>query len=535
MASQTYDHSEFVPLRYYAGTHGCAASTARISYYGFSGTPNQVFNGTHQITGAGPVDAQGGQYMDIIRSRYFDPAPVRIVIDSFNPATGAVSATVTMYSTTDSFDAAEDNFHFILIEDDLNAEDTHVTRALISNGISLDGAGNTVVFNETFAIDGGWDQAKLEVVAFVQRQDKEIVQTASTYAQPGFSIRAMVPFGRNIIGPSDGTYQSDDVTIMNVGQTETFTISLVVDEAPPGWTATFSDSLGTPHTDPWAFGLTAQESTTFTVNVTPATTGFMRYHLVVTSMNLAKDLEVPFVYSTDDVDVLLVDDDGGNDYEGYFLQALNDVGLTAGFWNLSFSKLDNAVATSIKTLIWNIGLGYPSLDATDRAFLETHLDNGYELFITGQDIGWDLIVGQDDDLDAAAFYHDYLHANYLSDDVNRYDVDGVDGDPVSDGIILHIQGEDGADNQEYPSRIAPYDADAVEIFRYTPENWGAGIRSIDSVSGAKVVYLAFGYEAINNAADREDLMRSAIYWLKGILFKDGFESGDMGAWTMSTP
>ncbi len=30
-------------------------------------------------------------------------------------------------------------------------------------------------------------------------------------------------------------------------------------------------------------------------------------------------------------------------------------------------------------------------------------------------------------------------------------------------------------------------------------------------------------------------MRGAIYWLKGILFKDGFESGDMGAWSVSTP
>jgi len=55
------------------------------------------------------------------------------------------------------------------------------------------------------------------------------------------------------------------------------------------------------------------------------------------------------------------------------------------------------------------------------------------------------------------------------------------------------------------------------------------------VSGAKVVYLAFGFEAIDNAADREDVMRGALFWLKDILFRDGFESGDMGAWSVSTP
>ncbi len=537
MASQTYDHSEFVSLRYYQGTYGCAASSARFSYYAMSGTPNLMFNGTYRIVGASVADAQGGQYMDVIRSRYFDPAPVRIVVDSFNPGTGAVSATVTMYSATDTFDGAEDNFHFILIEDDVNAsdpEETHVTRAIISNPISLDGAGNTAVFNETFTINPAWDQAKLQVVALVQRQNKEVVQTGSSYDQPGFSVRAMVPFVRNIIGPSGGTYSSDDVTVMNVGQTETFTISLVIDEAPPGWTATFSDNGGTPHTDPLAFGLTEQQSTTFTVNVSPASPGFMRYHLVVTSGNLAKDLEIPFVYNTDDVDALLVDDDGGNDYEGYFITALADAGLTSGYWNLSFSKLDDDVATSIRTLIWNVGLGYPSLDATDRTFVEQHLDNGNDLFITGQDIGWDLNYYDSGNTDVA-FYENYLHADYITDDVNRYDVDGVADDPVSDGLTLHIQGGDGADNQEYPSQIAPKDSDAVEIFSYNGTAWGAGIRSVDSVSGAKIVYLAFGYEAIDNADDRADLMKSAIYWLKDILFKNGFESGDTSGWSIVTP
>ncbi len=510
MAAQTYDHSEFANVRYYRGTHGCAASTTRVNYYGMSGTPNMMFNGTHNIVGASTADVQGGQYMDVIRSRYFDPAPVRVVIDSFDPATGGVSATVTMYSTDSAL--VGDHFHFILIEDDINDKDTHVTRDIISDTISLDGAGNTAVFSETFTIDPDWDQAKLHVVAIVQRQDKEIVQTGSSYDQPSFSVRAMIPFSRVKLGPSTEAYQSDDVTIMNVGQTETFTISLVVDEAPPGWTVSFSDRVGTPHTDPLAFGLNEQGSTTFKANVTPASPGFIRYHFEVTSPNLAKSLEIPFVYITDDVDALLVDDDGGNDYEGYFTGALDDLGLTYGVWELSSAKLNDEVASAIDLLIWNVGLGYPSLDATDRAFVERHLDAGKSLFISGQDIGWDLNVRDSGNADVA-FYEEYLHAEYLSDDVNRYDLDGVAGDPVSDGLILHIRGGDGADNQDYPSRIAPIDDDAVEIFSYTGEDWTAAIRSIDSVSRARVVYLAFGFEAIDNAEDRSALLGAAIEWL----------------------
>ena len=90
------------------------------------------------------------------------------------------------------------------------------------------------------------------------------------------------------------------------------------------------------------------------------------------------------------------------------------------------------------------------------------------------------------------------------------------GDPVSGGHSLTILGGDGADNQEYPSRITPHDADAVEIFRYSGQGWCGGIRSVDSDSGARVVYLAFGFEAIDNPEDRAEVMQSAMDWLKRI-------------------
>ncbi len=510
MAGQTYDHSEFVNLRYYLGTHGCAASSERVSFYGMSGTPNLMFNGTHQIVGASVADAEGEQYMDVIRSRYFDPAPVRITIDSFDPAGGGVSATVTMYSN--EFALVEDDFHFILIEEDVSPKDTHVTRDIISEPISLDGAGNVAFLNVSFSIDPTWDPANLRVIAMVQLQDREIVQAASTYEAPSFSVRAMVPFSRVKLGPSMIPFHTDDVTVINVGQSETFTITVVVDEAPPGWIAQLSDSEGAPRSAPLTFELAGQESTTFSATVTPNSAGFMRFHMEVTSPNLAKNLEIPFVYITDDVDALLVDDDGGNDYERYFTEALDQIGLTYGVWDLSSTKLNDEVASAIDILIWNVGLGYPSLDATDRAFVVQHLDAGKSLFLSGQDIGWDMASGESGNTDFP-FYWGYLHAFFISDDVDRYDVEGVVGDPVSDGITLHIEGGDGADNQDYPSQVATFDDDGVELFSYSGEDWGAGIRSVDSVSHAKVVYLAFGFEAIDNAEDRAELLGAAIEWL----------------------
>ncbi|MEX1310340.1 MAG: hypothetical protein AB1Z65_07980 [Candidatus Sulfomarinibacteraceae bacterium] len=89
-----------------------------MSYYGTgTATPQLRFNGGHHIVGAGSDAASGEGYMDIIRSHYFDAAPIRIEIDSFNPATGAVAATVTMYSTTASI--TSESFHIVLTEDDV--------------------------------------------------------------------------------------------------------------------------------------------------------------------------------------------------------------------------------------------------------------------------------------------------------------------------------------------------------------------------------------------------------------------------------
>jgi len=471
--------------------------------------------------------------MSIIESRYFDPAPIRIEFDSFDPVTGAANVIVTMYSTT--YSLTNENFHIVLMEEDVNTapatyDDTHITRDVFSDTITLTGGGNTATYNHTFTIDPGWDTTKLRAVAFVQLQDKTVVQTGSADPVPAIRARAMVPDSRSKIGPSTGTYETGDVTVMNVGLGETFEISVVIDVAPAGWTVAFKDSLGTTHTDPLSFSLSADESTTFKAVAMLSSPGYMRYSLVVTSPGLTRPLVIPFVYITDDVDVLLVDDDGGETYEDYFTAALETAGKTYGIWDRGSSQLTTEVADTFKVLLWNAGFASPTLDADDQAFLTGFLDAGNGLFMSGQDVGWELNEANP----AIAWYNGYLHATYIRDDTNIMDLFGVTGDPITDGLDLHIAGGDGANNQAYPDEIAPFDADATMILNYQG-NFGGGIRSTDSVSGAKVVYLGFGFEGIDNAQDRHDLLVPAVRWIQGVVFENGFESGDTSAWSGSTP
>jgi hypothetical protein len=314
-----------------------------------------------------------------------------------------------------------------------------------------------------------------------------------------------------------------------MGFTDTFTINLIVDDGPPGWTASYCDDHGTCHVGEYSFDLSAGASTEFDANVIPDSPGFMRYHFEITSPNLASTMVIPFTYITDDLDVLIVDDDGSDDYENYYTAALDTLGFSYGMWDRAAAKLTPEVLQAYPLLIWQVGLSYPTLDADDRAFLTEHLDSGGRLFVTGQDIGWEL--NSDDPL----WYHTYLHANYIRDDTNIYYLNGVAGDPISDGLVLHIQGGDGANNQAYPDEIAPRDTTATQILAYQGDGGGA-IRSYDPASGARVVYLGFGYEAIDNPTDRAALLGAALEWL-GIneLLVDGFESGDTSAWSSTHP
>ena len=240
--------------------------------------------------------------------------------------------------------------------------------------------------------------------------------------------------------------------------------------------------------------------------------------------------------------ILLVDDDLGVSYETYYQNALSANGYSFDNWEIDtqgFPMLSTLQNHNV--VIWATG-DDPSatLTDTDQANLQAYLDGGGNLFVSGQDIGFDLT--QDGSI-GNTFFADYLHASYVQDDVNLDGLNGVSGDPISDGLSLTISWGDGADNQAFPSEIDPL-SPAVTVLTYeqlsappsatSPEatqkrersepkdSQKVGIQGISSSgSGAiractetyKVVYFAFGFEAINSAADRNTVMDKVVGWL----------------------
>jgi hypothetical protein len=224
-------------------------------------------------------------------------------------------------------------------------------------------------------------------------------------------------------------------------------------------------------------------------------------------------------------DILFVPDAGGGNtdwLQPYFTNALNALGYDYDVWD---TGLRGSVPSGILAqytggaVIWSIpNSGYFTQDSNQRSALQTYLDVGGRLFITGQDIA--------QNLSNDAFLTGYLHARHLRADSGLYTVSGVAGDPVSGGLTLNLLGGDGANNQTSKDEIDLLEP-AVPIWQYqagtglatkaqvaldpNAVSTAAGLRA--EIGGYKVVYLAFGFEGINSQHDRNMVMIRALTWL----------------------
>ena len=195
--------------------------------------------------------------------------------------------------------------------------------------------------------------------------------------------------------------------------------------------------------------------------------------------------------------ILLVDDDEEADYETYYERAL----VANGY---SYSKVDQppgkSELSSFDCVIWFTGRDFTTaLTAEDQDNLAAYLDSGGSLFLSGQDIGYNI--------QASDFYRDYLQVEYIKDSTGIYVLEAVEGDPISDGMTIGISGGDGADSQYWPSEIDPLTSYATGIFNY--QDGGCAAVRVDTGT-YRLVYFAFGFEAINSTSDRDEIMRRVV-------------------------
>jgi len=521
--SDRYDSVEFGTIAYQTAGLGCPDSIARVAYYGYNAYPHVVFNGDQLIVGTGPDTSDGSVYDPIVRRMLDDATPMKLTIVSYD---FDVDPHVTVEIELENYiaDITDTYLRVAVVEDSLSFYGStydHVLRDMLADTpLTIRLAGQTQQVTLPITMDA-WNPANTWIAAFVQRDsDWHIYQTITTHPVPDYSFRYYALGERMVV--DSGTHSFDDFALFNTGlNADTIDITLDQGELPPGWSAHFTD--GVDNFTSTSVSLTPGERSEYNVVIDAASTGNGTVTVTFHSQSgQASDRQLTYTVITADTQVLLVDDDGPYEYEiEYFAPAIEAAGYSYAIWDRNLAGVSVRILQNFDAVVWNCGSAFPTVDADDRVALSAYLNRGGKLFLSGQDIGRDM---NDEGGDAIDWYHNYLHADYVSDDTNDYILTGEDFDPIGDGLFITIARGDGADNQDDPSDIDPHDAFASIVFRYDASRNGA----IKADTGYyRVVYFAFGYEAINNVTDRTVIMHRILDWLIDDINRDGEVPGPL--------
>jgi len=202
--------------------------------------------------------------------------------------------------------------------------------------------------------------------------------------------------------------------------------------------------------------------------------------------------------------VLLVDDDLGENLESYYIEAILSSHYSYDYWDYELlGPPSSDTMIRYHAVIWYTGTdSRTSLIEEDRQVLSTYLDWGGALFVSGSAIAYDL---RDD-----PFLNEYLYADRIGWTPTRT-IEGEANDFIGENLSFSIAEGDGANNQHYTDRIEPL-SPAEPCFWYTPDPYDpCGIHVEDDTY--RLVYLSFGFEAIDTASARNMLMNRILTWL----------------------
>ncbi len=131
-----------------------------------------------------------------------------------------------------------------------------------------------------------------------------------------------------------------------------------------------------------------------------------------------------------------------------------------------------------------------TFSVAEQAAVTTYLSSGRGLFVSGSEIGWDLVTrGNDTDAD---FFRTYLGADMAGDDADTYQVT-----PTAEGIFAGLGPIEFRDNYDadYADQLTPLPG-SIAALNYLGGAGGTAAIQYDAGNCRRVVYLGFPFETI---------------------------------------
>ena len=252
--------------------------------------------------------------------------------------------------------------------------------------------------------------------------------------------------------------------------------------------------------------------------------------------------------------ILLVDDDDGTlspltnmPYELDWMNILDIYGWTYTHWDINVYGTPTVDDMNSHTIVvWFAAFGYPQIGAADRAQLKLYLDQTGTpmgtrpmLFLSGQDIGWDMCDAAGTDRDVAWFEY-YTKTRYKGDDA-----DGGGGTEVGNFQIIDLLQDlppppeyiDLEVQDQFPQSFLPDDLSVLSggtaTIGYSAHAHGGNCGGVSQSGGgtggqARIVYHGFAHDMIDEDNDgsspplppfidiqRAGMLDEIIQWLLG--------------------
>jgi subtilisin family serine protease len=209
--------------------------------------------------------------------------------------------------------------------------------------------------------------------------------------------------------------------------------------------------------------------------------------------------------------VLFVDDASEGKIRPYYEGVFNKLGIVYDYWD-NYQTIDIEYLSKFPIVVWACEWVFPSLDDDDRSVLSAYLQDGGNLFLSGQDLAWDLADATSELNEyyrtsgtSKTWLEDYINVDYLSDDGGIGPVAPANGSFFDLPPFNFYLPNRAAENQ-YPDEISPREG-AYSLLNYS-NGEAAAVGSDDPYS---TIFFSFGgLEAITDEEVRGEVTRQII-------------------------
>jgi hypothetical protein len=520
-------------------------NTARTNYYGCNSVPWIEINANH-------ISNTQGAFQSAVASGNAQFAPFNILISQGIISNNLIEVVVKIIrDPTDLTTFGDVKLRVALTEKTVSyayppggngeTEFYSVCRKMLPNAggstFAIPAPGDSTMITVQYVPTTEFLQAvnmdSLRVVAFIQDDNTQEIYQSTMHDINQNYMATMSTQDEYYFGTSTGT-ANYTAYVKNIGLfPDTYNISLEFD-GPAGWSQTFTTINGTfnyGETD--TVTLNPGDSTDIQVSVSPnAINGYGRTTAQFIS-NWGSYDKAEFRFTTFGLDILEVDDDGGENYQDYFLNELMSISSDYGIITSDFIPANADSLNTYNIIVWNTGVTEPGISTDEMNALAAFLDNGGRLYLNGVDIAYQMADPSSPyySTETMNFFTNYLHSSYILREHSATIATGIAGDPITNGLgNLTLVGGTGANTIDhsaghYPNQIAAegmYSADILYFWLKPDEH--PGIRANHGASG-KVVFTTFGFETISQEEKRTLFAERIIEWLSNPVSVEDDQSG----------